>query len=141
MLEACGEMDGQRQTDRRRRGGLRRLLEDRRGGVMITMALAIIPLCVVIGLAIDTARGFLVKSTRIPHLDPADTPEGRGNAGETADPFFHPSRPSGRGYLIQRNNLIRQPKLVRGAGRAGPGPARAAIPIDPEGRVVAGAAW
>jgi hypothetical protein len=25
---------------------------------------------------------------RTPHLDPAETPEGRGNTGETADPLF-----------------------------------------------------
>src|SRR3954451_8899568 len=31
---------------------------------------------------------------RIPHLDLADTSEGRGNAGETTDSLFHPSRPS-----------------------------------------------
>src|SRR5215208_2592794 len=54
---------------------------------------------------------------RISHLDPADTPEGRGNAGETADSFFHPSRPSGLGYLIQRKSLICQPELVGAAGR------------------------
>ncbi len=54
---------------------------------------------------------------RIPHLDPADTPEGRGIADETADFFFHPSRPSGLSYLIQRKTLIHGPKLVRGAGR------------------------
>ena len=32
-------------------------------------------------------------------LDLADTSEDRGNAGETADSLFHPSRPSGLGYL------------------------------------------
>jgi hypothetical protein len=37
---------------------------------------------------------------RIPHLDPADTHEGCGNAGETTDSLFHPSRPLGLGHLI-----------------------------------------
>jgi hypothetical protein len=49
-------------------------------------------------------------------LDPADTPEARGNAGETADSYFHPSRPSGAGYLIQPKCLGWLPKLVHGAG-------------------------
>ena len=53
----------------------------------------------------------------IPHLDPADAPEGRGNAGETADSRFHPSRPSGLGHLIQRKILTYQPEFVHGAGR------------------------
>ena len=55
--------------------------------------------------------------TRIPHLDPADAPEGRGNAGETADSRFHPSRPSGLGHLIWRKVLAHQRKLVHEAGR------------------------
>jgi hypothetical protein len=38
--------------------------------------------------------------TRISHLDPADTRESCGNAGETTDYFFRPSRPSGLGYLL-----------------------------------------
>ena len=32
--------------------------------------------------------------------------KGRGNAGETANSFFHASGPSGLGYLIQCKNLI-----------------------------------
>ena len=55
--------------------------------------------------------------TRISHLDPADRPEGRGNAGETADSLFHPSRPSGLGYLIWSKALTCQPKLVQGSGQ------------------------
>jgi hypothetical protein len=39
-------------------------------------------------------------------MDWADQTEGRGNAGQTADSFFHPSRSSGLGYLIQRKSLI-----------------------------------
>src|SRR4051794_36769625 len=55
--------------------------------------------------------------TRISHLDPADLPESRGNAGETPAPFFHPSRPSGFGYLVHRNSLTQQLKSGHGAGR------------------------
>ena len=44
--------------------------------------------------------------TRIPQMDWAGMTEGRGNAGETADSFFHPSGPSEFGYLIHRKGLI-----------------------------------
>jgi hypothetical protein len=50
-------------------------------------------------------------------MDWAGRTEGRGNTGETADSFFHPSRPSGFGYLIQRKSLIQQPELACEAGR------------------------
>jgi hypothetical protein len=39
-------------------------------------------------------------------MDWAGRTEGRGNVGETAVFLFHPSRPSGLGYLIQRKSLI-----------------------------------
>ena len=39
-------------------------------------------------------------------MDWADRTEGRGNVGETASSFFHPSGPSEFGYLIQRKSLI-----------------------------------
>ena len=45
------------------------------------------------------------------------TLEDRGNAGETAGSFFHPSGPSEFGYLIQRKGLILQSKLAPGADR------------------------
>ena len=48
--------------------------------------------------------GFVL--TRIPQMDWAGRTEGRGNAGETAGSFFHPSGPSEFGYLIQRKSLI-----------------------------------
>jgi hypothetical protein len=51
-------------------------------------------------------------------MDCAGRTEGRGNAGETADSFFHPSGPSEFGYLIERKSLIYQSKLARGTGRA-----------------------
>jgi hypothetical protein len=66
--------------------------------------------------AIAAAAHFL-EFARIPHLDPANTSKARGNAGETADSLFHPSRPSGPGHLIQRKALTLQPKLVHRAGR------------------------
>jgi len=47
-----------------------------------------------------------VPSTPIPQMVWAGRTEGRGNAGETAASFFHPSDPSGLGYLIQRKRLI-----------------------------------
>jgi len=56
--------------------------------------------------------GAVLRSTsadiwpRIPHMDRAGRTENRGNAGEIAASFFHPSRPSGIGYLIQRKSLI-----------------------------------
>src|SRR3954449_9007616 len=50
-------------------------------------------------------------------MDWADRTKGRGNAGNTANSFFHPSGPSEFGYVIQRKNLILQSKLARGAGR------------------------
>jgi hypothetical protein len=50
-------------------------------------------------------------------LDPADRPEGRENAGETADSLFHPSRPSGLGYLIWLKALMLQTKSVQGLAR------------------------
>jgi hypothetical protein len=34
-----------------------------------------------------------------------------------SDSFFHPSRPSGLSYLIQRKSLIQQLKLARETGR------------------------
>src|SRR4051812_1908608 len=51
-------------------------------------------------------------------MDWAGRTGGRGNAGETAGSFFHPSGPSEFGHLIQRKRLICRVKLVRGAGRA-----------------------
>ena len=58
-----------------------------------------------------------MNSTQIPHLAPADRPEGRRNAGETADSSFHPSRPSGFGRSGQRKGLIQQPKSAPGDDR------------------------
>src|SRR3954470_8912369 len=50
-------------------------------------------------------------------MDWAGRTEGRGNAGKTGDSFFHPSRPSGLGYLIRRKGLISQLKLACEADR------------------------
>jgi hypothetical protein len=62
-------------------------------------------------------------------MDLVDRPEGCGNAGEIADSFLHPSRPSGCGYLVQRKILFLQLKSMHGAGRTAihlgnPGPNR-----------------
>ena len=56
-------------------------------------------------------------SAGIPQIDWAGRTEGRGNAGQTADLFFHPSGPSGFSYLILPKSLISLSKLTRGAGR------------------------
>jgi len=42
-------------------------------------------------------------------MDWADRTKGLGNAGKTANSFFHPSGPSEFGYLIQCKSLILQP--------------------------------
>ena len=50
-------------------------------------------------------------------MDRVDRPEGRGNAGEAGDSYFHPSRPSEFGCLAYRKTLIRQSKSAYGVGR------------------------
>src|SRR4051794_8326254 len=57
-------------------------------------------------------------------MDWAGRTEDRGNAGETAGSFFHPSGPSEFGYLIQRKGLISQPPCCtdRGCRRTEPYP-------------------
>ena len=47
-------------------------------------------------------------------MDPADTPEGRGNAGKTADSLFHLSCPSRLHHLIWRKILTYQPNWCSG---------------------------
>src|SRR4051812_8575532 len=61
-------------------------------------------------------RPMMVLS-RVHQMDWADRTEGRGNAGKTANSFFHPSGPSEFGYLIQCKSLILRSKLARGASR------------------------
>ena len=51
-------------------------------------------------------------------MDRVDGPEGRGNVGETAASFFHPSRPSGLGCPVHCKKLIWWWKPVHGARRA-----------------------
>src|SRR3954447_84379 len=63
-----------------------------------------------------TAQGRLVFP-RIPQIDWTGRTKGCGNAGQTADSFFHPSDPSGFSHLIPPKSLIQLPKLTRGAGR------------------------
>jgi Flp pilus assembly protein TadG len=56
---------------------LRRLLRDQRGAVMAIVGLAIIPLFAIIGLAIDTTRGYLAKSRLWSAVDAAALAGGR----------------------------------------------------------------
>jgi Flp pilus assembly protein TadG len=56
---------------------LRRLLGDQRGAVMAIMGLAIIPLFAVVGLAIDTGRGYMLKSKLSYAIDAAGLAGGR----------------------------------------------------------------
>jgi hypothetical protein len=67
---------------------------------------------------IELQSAFMRKVLpRIPQIDWAGRTEGRGNAGQTADSFFHPSGPSGFRHLIPPKSLIKLPKLTHGAGR------------------------
>jgi hypothetical protein len=50
-------------------------------------------------------------------MDQVGGPEARRNAGEVADSFFHPSRPSGFGHLAHRKHLTYQAESVWGAGK------------------------
>lgn len=50
---------------------LRRLTSDRRGSVALIFALALLPLCMAVGLAVDTARAYAVKSKLSQALDAA----------------------------------------------------------------------
>ncbi len=59
------------------RARLRHLVEDQRGGVMMIMGLAIIPLFAVIGLAIDGGRGYMLKSKLSYAIDAAGLAGGR----------------------------------------------------------------
>ena len=56
---------------------LRRLLNDQRGAVMAIVGLAIIPLFAIIGLAIDTGRGYMLKSKLSYAIDAAGLAGGR----------------------------------------------------------------
>src|SRR4051812_29486878 len=60
----------------------------------------------IIGAAFLLAVSRAFARTRIHQMDWAGRTEDRGNAGETAGSFFHPSGPSEFGYLIQLKSLI-----------------------------------
>ena len=49
----------------------RRLARDRRGSVALIFALALLPLCMAVGLAVDTARAYAIKSKLSQALDAA----------------------------------------------------------------------
>ena len=59
------------------RVGLRRLAGDQRGAVMAIVGLAIIPLFAVIGLSIDSGRGYMLKSKLSYAIDAAGLAGGR----------------------------------------------------------------
>ncbi len=59
------------------RARLRQLVEDQRGGVMMIVGLAIIPLFAIIGLAIDGGRGYMLKSKLSYAIDAAGLAGGR----------------------------------------------------------------
>jgi hypothetical protein len=63
------------------------------------------------------ARHWRPLLARIHQIDWAGRTEGRRNAADNADSFFHPSGPSRPGYLTQRKSLISRPELARGGGR------------------------
>jgi hypothetical protein len=67
--------------------------------------------------SIEKYLNKIVDESRILQMDSAGRAEGRGNAAETADFFFHPSGPLRLGYMSQCKSLIYRPKLARGAGR------------------------
>ncbi len=68
-------MSSQRQSFRGT--ALRRLLVEQRGAVAAIMGLAIIPLFAVVGLAIDTGRGYMLKSKLSYAIDAAGLAGGR----------------------------------------------------------------
>src|SRR3954463_1775513 len=68
-------------------------------------------------------------------MDWAGRTEGRGNAGKTGDSFFHPSRPSGLGYLIRRKGLILQLKLACEADRMPFHPGNPGLMLDQQGSI------
>jgi Flp pilus assembly protein TadG len=82
-----------------RDGLFARLLEDRRGGMMAIMGLAIIPLFIVVGLAIDTGRGYMLKSKLSYAIDAAGLAGGRAFETDLREEdimmFFEANFPTG----------------------------------------------
>jgi Flp pilus assembly protein TadG len=74
-LTEVSAMSSQRQSFQG--AALRRLLLEQRGGVAAIMGLAIIPLFAVVGLAIDTGRGYMLKSKLSYAIDAAGLAGGR----------------------------------------------------------------
>lgn len=75
------------------RGGL-----DQRGGVALMLGLAIVPLFVILGLAVDSARGYLVKSKLQQAIDSAGLAGGRaigvGDPEQAVQMYFDANYPS-----------------------------------------------
>jgi hypothetical protein len=90
-------MRTQRQIFRWRAFG--RLLRDQRGALMAIVGLAIIPLFAAVGLAIDTGRGYMLKSKLSYAIDAAGLAAGRAfetdNRLEDALMFFEANFPTG----------------------------------------------
>jgi hypothetical protein len=82
-----------------RRAAFRRLLLEQRGGVAAIMGLAIIPLFAVVGLAIDTGRGYMLKSKLSYAIDAAGLAGGRAFETdlreEDIEMFFEANFPTG----------------------------------------------
>ena len=78
---------------------LRRLLLEQRGGVAAIMGLAIIPLFAVVGLAIDTGRGYMLKSKLSYAIDAAGLAGGRAFETDLREEdiamFFEANFPTG----------------------------------------------
>ncbi len=81
------------------RARLRPLVEDQRGGVMMIVGLAIIPLFAVIGLAIDGGRGYMLKSKLSYAIDAAGLAGGRAFDTDLREQdimmYFNANFPSG----------------------------------------------
>jgi Putative Flp pilus-assembly TadE/G-like len=77
----------------------RRLLLEQRGGVAAIMGLAIIPLFAVVGLAIDTGRGYMLKSKLSYAIDAAGLAGGRAFETDLREEdiamFFEANFPTG----------------------------------------------
>ncbi len=91
---------------RDRTGLCRRLIDDRRGGIAIILAIALVPLVGLIGIGTDTGRAYIVKSRLSSALDAASLAGGQNFFSKDRDDdirmFFKANFPEG--YLGARVN-------------------------------------
>ena len=87
------------------------LIGDQRGGVMMIVGLAIIPLFAMIGLAIDGGRGYMLKSKLSYAIDAAGLAGGRA--------FDTDLREAGHHDVLQRQFPARLPGVRAAAGKPG----------------------